>query len=148
VGAASAAFRAGQAWRASPPGLATIYRILTRNSLISPVRRKRRREDYIAWERPEPMELWQMDIVASVMMADGTEAKVITGVDDHSRFNVIAKVVRRATGRAVCQAFVSAMQRFRLPDEVLTDNGTLLRISGNDRQAGELQRPGEPGIEN
>ncbi|MEV4512291.1 hypothetical protein AB0K00_25415 [Dactylosporangium sp. NPDC049525] len=28
------------------------------------------------------------------------------------------------------------------------DTGTLLRISGNDRQAGELQRPGEPGIEN
>ena len=31
-----------------------------------------------------------MDIVGSVMLADGTEAKVITGVDDHSRFCVIA----------------------------------------------------------
>jgi len=29
------------------------------------------------------MELWQMDIVGGVMPADGTEAKVITGVDDH-----------------------------------------------------------------
>ncbi len=105
------------------PGRATLYRILTRNNLISPVRRKRRREDYIAWERPEPMELWQLDIVGSVMMADGTEAKVITGVDDHSRFNVIARVVRRATGRAVCIAFVTAVQRYGLPDEVLTDNG-------------------------
>jgi hypothetical protein len=45
------------------PGRATLYRILTRNNLISRMRRKRRREDYIAWERPEPMELWQMDIV-------------------------------------------------------------------------------------
>jgi Integrase core domain len=69
------------------------------------------------------MELWQLEIVGSVMMDDGTEAKVITGVDDHSRLNVIAKVVRRATGRAVCLAFVTAMQRYGMPDEVLTDNG-------------------------
>jgi hypothetical protein len=69
------------------------------------------------------MELWQLDIVGSVMMTDGTEAKVITGVDDHSRFSVVAKVVRRATGRAVCAAFVTAMQRFGVPAEVLTDNG-------------------------
>ncbi|WP_406568069.1 hypothetical protein [Dactylosporangium fulvum] len=31
--------------------------------------------------------------------ADGTEAKVITGVDDQSRYCVTATVVRRATGR-------------------------------------------------
>jgi hypothetical protein len=30
------------------------------------------------------------------------EAKIVTGVDDHSRFCVMAKVVERATGRAVC----------------------------------------------
>ena len=30
------------------------------------------------------------------------EAKIVTGVDDHSRFCVIAEVVERATGRAVC----------------------------------------------
>jgi hypothetical protein len=39
-------------------------------------------------------------------LADGGEAKVVTGVDDHSRFCVIATVVRTATGRAVCLAFV------------------------------------------
>jgi transposase len=66
------------------PGRATIYRILVRNNLISPVRRRRRREDYLRWERPEPMELWQLDIVGKVMLADGTEAKFITGVDDHA----------------------------------------------------------------
>jgi transposase InsO family protein len=105
------------------PGRATIYRMLVRNNLIDPQRRRRRREDYRSWERPEPMELWQMDIVGSVMMADGTEAKVITGVDDHSRYCVIGRVVRRATSRAVCTAFVTAMQRHGVPAEVLTDNG-------------------------
>jgi hypothetical protein len=38
--------------------------------VTSPVRRKRRREDYIAWERPEPMDLWQLDIVRSVSRPD------------------------------------------------------------------------------
>jgi len=56
-------------------------------------------------------------------LADGTELKLISGLDDCSRFCVIAKVVRRATGRAVCRAFVAAMAVYGIPDEVLTDNG-------------------------
>jgi hypothetical protein len=28
------------------------------------------------------MELWQMDIVGGIRLADGGEAKVVTGVDD------------------------------------------------------------------
>jgi transposase InsO family protein len=69
------------------------------------------------------MELWQIDIVGGVFLVDGSEVKVVTGVDDHSRYAVIASVVRRATGRAVCAAFIQALQRFGMPDEVLTDNG-------------------------
>jgi hypothetical protein len=30
------------------------------------------------------MELWQLDIVGGVKLASGGEAKVVTGVDDHS----------------------------------------------------------------
>jgi hypothetical protein len=52
-----------------------------------------------------------------------SEAKVVTGVDDHSRYCVIAKVVPRATSRAVCLAFAEALARFGVPEEVLTDNG-------------------------
>ena len=37
-------------------------------------------------------------------LASGHECKVITGIDDHSRYCVIAAVVNRATGRAVRQA--------------------------------------------
>jgi hypothetical protein len=36
---------------------------------------------------------------------------------------VIATVVRRATGRAVCSAFADALREYGIPDEVLTDNG-------------------------
>ncbi|WP_245666118.1 IS481 family transposase [Micromonospora sediminicola] len=105
------------------PSRITVHRVLIRHGLVDPTPRRRRREDYRRWERGRPMELWQMDIVGGIQLADGGEAKVVTGVDDHSRFCVIAAVVRRATGRAICLAFAEALHRFGIPEEVLTDNG-------------------------
>ena len=58
------------------------------------------------------MALWQLDIVGGVFLADRTEAKVMTAFDDHSRDCVIASVVVRATGRAVCLAFAAALRKF------------------------------------
>jgi hypothetical protein len=74
------------------------------------------------------MQLWGIDIVGGVMLVNPVtgvlrEAKVVTGVDDHSRYCVIAKVVERATSRAVCLALAEALMRFGVPEEILTDNG-------------------------
>jgi transposase len=86
------------------PSAATVNRILVRRGLVVQRKRKRPPESYVRWQRPAPMQLWQLDIVGGVMLVDLAtgvlgEAKVITGVDDHSRFYVIASVVERATGR-------------------------------------------------
>ena len=86
-------------------------------------KRKRRREDYRRWERGRAMELWQMDVVGRVHLADGLEVKVVTGLDDHSRFVVSAKVVARATARPVWQALSEALARYGIPGQILTDNG-------------------------
>ena len=72
------------------------------------------------WERDVSMELWQHDFISGVFLADGTECKVVTGIDDHSRYCVMAKVVRRATGRQVALAFAQAMSTYGVPDEVLS----------------------------
>jgi transposase InsO family protein len=84
------------------------------------------------------MELWQLDIAGGIQLADGGEAKVVTGVDDHSRFCVIATVVRTATGRAVCLAFVEALQRFGIPDEVLSGNGKQFTGRFNQPRSAEV----------
>ncbi len=105
------------------PGRTSIYRCLVRHGLISPEARKRKKSDYKRWERSRSMELWQMDIVGGVRLADGSEAKVVTGVDDHSRFCVSALVVPRATARPTCEGLVLAMRRHGVPEQILTDNG-------------------------
>jgi transposase InsO family protein len=116
-------FELGKAGVSPRPSRSTIYRVLVRHGLVAARKRKRRRQDYKRWQREEPMQLWQMDVTGSVFLADGTELKLISGLDDHSRFCVIAAVVRRATARAVCRAFLAAMAVYGIPDEVLTDNG-------------------------
>jgi len=103
----------------------TVYRVLVRNQLIEPRSRRRRRQDYVRWERPVPMQLWQLDVTASAFLADGAEVKIVTGIDDHSRYCVIARAVMRATARPVCRAFIEAMAVYGVPEEVLTDNGTV-----------------------
>jgi transposase InsO family protein len=105
------------------PSRATAYRVLVRNNLVAPKRRRRRKSDYHSFERAAPMQLWQLDVMARVALGDGHELRVVTGLDDHSRFCVIAKVVERATARPVCAAFAEALSHYGIPDEVLTDNG-------------------------
>jgi transposase InsO family protein len=106
-----------------PPSRSSIYRCLVRHRLIDPKPRRRRLKDYRRWERSRPMELWQMDVMGGVMLEGGTELKAITGIDDHSRYCVSAKLVLRATARPVCEALLEALSRYGIPDEILTDNG-------------------------
>jgi transposase InsO family protein len=114
----------------------SVYRTLVRNGLVEPKSRRRRRKDYRRWERSAAMELWQLDVTASAFLADGTEVKIVTGIDDHSRFCVLATAVRRATARPVCQAFVDAMRIYGVPGEVLTDNAKVF--------TGRFHKPGVP----
>jgi len=110
------------------PSERTIDRILIRQGLLRQRPRKRPRESFIRFERPAPMQLWGIDIVGGIQLVNPAtgelrEAKIVTGIDDHSRFCVMAAVVERATARAVCLAFAQALARHGVPEEVITDNG-------------------------
>jgi hypothetical protein len=99
-----------------------VHRILTRNGMVA-AQAQRHQRVYKRWQRAEPMHLWQLDIVGGVPLADGRSCKLVTGIDDHSRFMVIAAVVAIPSARAVCAAFTAGMRRYGVPSEVLTDNG-------------------------
>jgi hypothetical protein len=79
----------------APPAEWTVNRILLRQGLARPRPRKRPRSSYRRFERPAPMQLWGVDIVEGIWLVNEAtgvllEAKVVTGVDDHSRFCVMA----------------------------------------------------------
>ena len=83
---------------------------------------------FMRFERPGPMQLWGIDIVGGIQLVNPVtgelrEAKIVTGVDDHSRFCVMAAGGRAGHRRAVCLAFAQALARFGVPEEVITDNG-------------------------
>lgn len=48
---------------------------------------------------------------------------MLTSIDDHSRFVVVAAVLVVPSGRAVADAFLKAIRIYGVPAEVLTDNG-------------------------
>jgi transposase InsO family protein len=105
------------------PGRSSVERCLIRHGLVSPQPRRRKRSDYKRWERSRAMELWQMDIVGGVRLVDGSEAKIVSGLDDHSRFVVCAGVVARATAWPVCDALEAALVAHGVPEAILSDNG-------------------------
>jgi len=100
-----------------------IYRCLVRAGLIEPDRRRRRAERFKRWERAAPMELWQLDVVGGFLLADGSHAKALTGIDDHSRFCVSARLMPRERTRAVCDGLAAALRAHGCPAQLLTDNG-------------------------
>ena len=85
--------------------------------------RRRRDKKWKRWERGVPMELWQMDTVGGFVLADGTWAKALTGVDDHSRFCISAFVMVRESSQRVCDGLALAMRTWGVPGQILTDNG-------------------------
>ena len=105
------------------PSRSGVYRALKRAGMIDPSARRRRDRRFKRWERGGAMELWQMDVVGGLLLAEETQCKVLTGIDDHSRFVVCAGVMTRATSRAVCAHFAGAMRAYGVPQEILTDNG-------------------------
>ena len=120
------------------PGRSSVYRCLVRHGLIEPQARRRKRSDYKRWERSRAMELWQMDVVGGVMIADGSKASVVTGIDDHSRFAVSAHVVARATSRPTCDALSKAMRAWGVPEQVLTDNAKVFTGRFGPSAGGEV----------
>jgi transposase InsO family protein len=105
------------------PSESAAYRALVRAQMIDPHRRDRRSRKWKRWERAAAMELWQMDVVGGFALADGTSAKVLTGIDDHSRMCVCAAVMARERTRAVCGGLRGALAAFGAPGQILTDNG-------------------------
>jgi hypothetical protein len=75
------------------PSRTSINRILHRHGLVTSRRRRNKRSEYVRWQREQAMQLWQLDILLGPAIIDPVtgevrEARIVTGVDDHSRYCV------------------------------------------------------------
>jgi hypothetical protein len=62
-------------------------------------------------------------VVGGFLLADGSHAKALTGVDDHSRFCISARLMPRERTRSICDALALALRTYGCPQQLLTDNG-------------------------
>ena len=72
-GARRIAFELGKRGVGTVPGRATVHRVMARNGLVTPQEQQHKRQ-YRRWQRDAPMQLWQLDIVGGVPLADGRSA--------------------------------------------------------------------------
>lgn len=103
AGAGSAGDELGRVGVQPVPSRMSVCRALVRSGPVTPGKRCERREESAAGNVSR-WRLWQLDVVEGVSLRYPVSGalrfvKAVTGVDDHSRYCVIASVVERATGR-------------------------------------------------
>src|SRR5215211_4112941 len=107
-------------WPSMRPAAWNSWRIARTGRVGVRIRCQRR---WKRWERGRPNELWQLDVVGGFLLAGGGQVKALTGVDDHSRFCVSAKLMARERTQPVCDGLTAALRSYGVPEQILTDNG-------------------------
>lgn len=127
----------------SLPSRSTINRVFDARGLLvkTPQRRPRRR--HRRFERDHVNSLWQFDGF-EYLLGIGTKAVVLHLSDDCSRTDLALQAAVSENGTDIWATFCVAVERYGLPRQVLTDNGTSFSgrrrgwISLFERRLGEL----------
>jgi transposase InsO family protein len=135
---------------------ATVSRYLARAGLVTADPAKRPKSSYLRFAAQLPNECWQSDFT-HYPLSDGTDAEVLTWLDDHSRYALRITAHRRVSGPIVVAQFRAAIAGHGIPASTLTDNGLVFttRFSGGRggrngfeaelRRLGVQQKNGKPG---
>jgi len=105
--------------RVSP---ATINRHLTRLGLVEPQPKKRPRSSYIRFQAAMPNQTWQSDIT-HYRLTTNAEAKILTWLDDCSRYALSVTAHHHVTAPVVLASFRHTIATHGTPASTLTDNG-------------------------
>ncbi len=119
----------------------TVRRTLQAHQMMSPPGRKARcnltRPRF--FERATPNQLWQSDIFT--FRLGGQYAYLIGYIDDYSRYITGLDLFRSQTAENVIEVYRRAVGEYRVPQEMLTDNGRqYVTWRGSSRFAAELAK--------
>jgi len=101
-------------------GHTSINKILNKHKLTNPIRRKKKRNKYIRWQRKHPNSLWQID--HSDQKIDNKW--VVSVIDDCSRKSLTFIPVNRVTTKVVTKILDDLIKKYGKPREILSDNGS------------------------
>lgn len=111
-------------WRV---GCETVRRIWRREGLqVGKKRVKHRRIGTSTRQRQRalyPNHVWSWDFIFD-RLEDGRSIKILSIVDEYSRFNIRLEPKRRFTGRDVVLALGNAMLEYGIPASIRSDNGS------------------------
>ena len=99
-----------------PVSRQTVWRVLSERGLA----RRQEPEPLRRFVRSQPNELWQMDLMEDEQTACG-KVHLVAAIDDHSRFCVGARFVRRKGEADILGALASFLGGWGLPQAILTD---------------------------
>jgi hypothetical protein len=74
------------------PSVATVWRILKRNGLITPQPHKRPKSSFIRFEAQLPNETWQLD-ATPWQLADDSPVEILNFLDDKSRVAIASQAL-------------------------------------------------------
>ncbi|MER3387343.1 MAG: IS481 family transposase [Microcella pacifica] len=116
---------------------ATIWRTLKRAGLIEPEPKKRPRSSYMRFQAALPNQCWQSDFT-HYRLADGTNAEILTWLDDCTRYAISVTAHAAVTTPIVVATFRASTEKHGTPASTLTDNGMVftVRHSGFGRRGG------------
>lgn len=109
------------------PSEATIWRVLSRRGFITPQPEKAPKHSHRTFQADWANECWQLDDI-EWELADGSEVKVITLIDDCTRLCPGLKAVESANGEAAFDAFAAAAEKWGWPQRFLSDNAKAYKI--------------------
>ena len=103
----------------------SIKRILSKNKLTNPSKRKKRRIKYIRWQRKHPNSLWQMDVSDQKIK----DKYCFAVIDDCSRYCVGLIDLNRVTTSVVTNILDELGRVHGYPREILTNNGNVFGLT-------------------
>src|ERR1700730_3229997 len=126
------------------PAVSTIWRILSREGLVTPQPQKRPRASFTRFEAELPNQMWQTD-PTHWHLADGTDVEILNILDDHSRFCLCSTAHLTVNALDVVQSFHRAGSEYGYPESFLSDNGAVFSAryrKGKVLLESELERLG------
>jgi transposase InsO family protein len=103
-----------------PVSRQTVWRALSERGLA----RVQEREPLRRFVHSQPNDLWQLDLMEDEQTACG-KVHLVAALDDHSRFCVGARFVRRKSQVQMLGALAAFLEQWGLPTAVLTDRAVM-----------------------